>query len=148
MLAKGKFCWISSSLKDFLTLLWKIKHKESGVYNSFWRCSNEQAAQKIYERILKRVRPFNSWGKHSTTDEIEPFPCKGCLSPKGGGVAPVKRWEHTSAHKTRSIKKSSGYILGGTTLKHSFIRDHRVSFPVSLMSQALEVWAMVCSMPD
>jgi hypothetical protein len=51
----------------------------------------------------------------------------------------VKTLEHTFAHGTRYIKKSSGYTLGGTTLKYSFKCDYRGSFLVSLMSQTLEV---------
>ena len=82
----------------------KSGHKESRVYNPFWRCSNEQEAQEIYEGILKRVRLLiveegrriselsrelgasanllRNWVRHSTTDKIEPFPGKGCLSPE------------------------------------------------------------------
>ena len=51
-----------------LILPWKSGHKESGVYNPFCRCSNEQEAQKIFERILKRVCPFNSWRRQLDVD--------------------------------------------------------------------------------
>ena len=84
-----------------MSLPCKSGHKESRVYNPFWRCSNEQEAQEIYEGILKRVRLLiveegrriselsrelgasanllRNWVRHSTTDKIEPFPGKGCL---------------------------------------------------------------------
>jgi hypothetical protein len=29
------------------------RHKESGVYNPVWRCSNEEEAQKIFQREIK-----------------------------------------------------------------------------------------------
>jgi hypothetical protein len=47
-------------LKELLGLALKKWTKKSDFYNPFWRCSNEHEAQKIYEKILKRVRPFNS----------------------------------------------------------------------------------------
>ena len=84
----------------------------------------------VAENLLRCWKRKSEEGKRA-------IPRQGRSESRRCRVASVETRELTSAHGARHIKKSGGYLLGGTSMKYVFVRDNREAFPVSLMCRSL-----------
>ena len=85
------------------------------------------------EGLLRRWKIKYEEGKE------DPFPGNGRLSPEDEAFRQLKRENERLRMERDILKKSSGHLLGGTSMKYIFMRDHREAFPVSVQCQTLGV---------